>query len=146
MDFIGTPLFSAMKAKLSYLSERQGVLAQNVANADLPDYKAKDIATPDFKKMLAGGYSPAAQGLRGQTGIALATTDAKHITASATSGGAYGIITRASTYELNPSGNNVSIEEEMAKISDNQAEYNKVLNMYRKTVDMFKTAIGKNSG
>ena len=140
MDFAGIPLFNVMKAKLGYLSERQGVLAQNVANADMPSYKAKDVLAPDFKKMVAAS----AQNSKG--GLQMATTNSKHINASAAYQASGNIMTRASSFELNPSGNNVSIEEEMAKVAENQAEYQKVLNLYRKSVDMFKTAIGKSSG
>lgn len=135
MDFAGIPLFSVMKAKMGYMSERQGVLAQNVANADTPGYQAMDVKTPDFETML-GSHS---------SGLAMQVTSGKHITSGAKSSARYDIAKRASTYEVNPTGNNVSIEEEMSKIAENQAEYQKTLNLYRKTVEMFKTAIGKPS-
>jgi flagellar basal-body rod protein FlgB len=129
------PLLSMMKSKLSYMSERQGVLAQNIANADTPQYKAKDVAKPDFNSMAS-----AAQNLQ------LRTTNSKHVTGASAGAGTYEVTKRATTNELKPNGNNVSIEEEMANVSDNQAEYQKVLNMYKKTMDMFKIAIGKSSG
>ncbi len=110
---------------MAYHSAQQAQLALNISNADTPDYKAKDVVAPDFKKMAFGGV---ASGGAAQKLPPLA------------------IVTRNSTFERNPSGNNVSIEEEMAKAADNQQEYQKVLNLYRKTVDMFKIAIGKNSG
>jgi flagellar basal-body rod protein FlgB len=143
MDFTNVPLFSVMKAKLNYLSAEQATLAQNVANADVPAYKARDAVAPDFKKMAFSGSSARVSG----GVLPMQTTNAKHIAVlSAPAVGAGGTIIRASTFERNPSGNNVAIEEEMAKIADNQAEYQKVLNLYRKTVDMFKTAIGKTGG
>jgi flagellar basal body rod protein FlgB len=40
----------------------------------------------------------------------------------------------------------VSIEEEVQKMSFNQADYQQTTLMYRKTVDMFKTAIGRTGG
>ena len=135
MDFLTIPLFSVMKSKLNYISEQQVQLAKNVSNADTPNYKAKDVKAPDFKSMVSGGGNTQQ--------IHIATTNAKHLSGGGMSGGNGQIITRDSTYELSPSGNNVSIEEEMAKIAENQSEYTKVLNLYRKTVDMFKTAIGK---
>lgn len=136
MDFSSLPLFNVMKAKLNYASERQAVLAQNVANADTPDYRAKDIAEPDFKSLLSNSS--------GQS-LAMVSTDRKHIAVSSADGGHYKIMVRPSTYEQSPVGNNVSTEEELMRISQNQAEYQKVLNVYRKTVMMFKTALG-NSG
>lgn len=134
MDFSNIPLFSVMRGKMGYISERQGVLAQNVANADTPGYQAKDVAIPDFKKMVA------------DTGaLRMGTTSVKHLSGPAASTH-FAIINRVSTYERNPTENNVSIEEEMSKIAENQAEYQKVLNLYRKTLDMFKIAIGKPNG
>lgn len=136
MDFGSIPLFSVMKSKLAYMSERQSVLAQNIANADTPGYQAMDIKTPNFKKMVAIAGSQ----------MQLKTTNEKHFSGLGGSSHNSNVIKRDSTYERNPNGNNVTIEEEMAKVAENQAEYQKVLNIYRKSVDMFKTAIGKNNG
>jgi len=139
MSFNDVPLLNIMQAKMKYLSARQSVLAQNVANLDTPAYKAKDVAPPDFKAMAF----PTKQKLSG--GVELATTNSKHIAAAPVNGGGGEVVTRDSTYELKPDGNNVSIEEEMAKIADTQADYNKVLNLYSKTMSMFKIALGRNN-
>lgn len=140
MDFNSIPLFSTMKVKLNYMSARQAVLAQNIANADTPDYKAKDISAPDFKQMMGQSGIGSAQNLP------LSATSKKHISGGSGSGTDFQAEKRKSTYELNPTGNNVVIEEEMMKVAENQAEYQKVLNLYRKTIDLFKTAIGRPSG
>lgn len=137
MDFGSIPLFDVLKSKLAYMSQRQSVLAQNIANADTPGYQAQDVQAPDFKKMMAGA---------GDGQLPMKTTNEKHFPGRNISGGSFSVINRESTYERNPNGNNVSIEEEMSKVAENQAEYQKVLNIYRKSVDMFKTAIGKTSG
>lgn len=136
MDFGSIPLFGVMRSKMAYMSQRQIILAQNIANADTPGYQARDVQTPNFKKMVAGASGK----------LQMKTTNEKHFLGL--SGGTNNgrIIKRDSTYELNPNGNNVVIEEEMAKVAENQSEYQKVLSVYRKSVDMFKTAIGKTSG
>jgi flagellar basal-body rod protein FlgB len=130
MDYASLPLFSLMKAKLNYASQRQSVLAQNIANTDTPEYRAKDIKEPNFGNVLAQ-----------QGGLQMVKTSGKHMDAPMgvmnTS-----IITRDSTYEQSPTGNNVVIEEEMQRVAQNQAEYQKTLNLYHKTVSMFKTALG----
>jgi flagellar basal-body rod protein FlgB len=134
MDFTDIPIFKAMGSKLGYLSERQSLIAQNIANADTPGYRAQDLEKTDFSKALSSQQ------------LAMRKTNKKHLDGAATAAGNYRIINRDSTYELNPTGNNVAIEEEMSKIAENQAEYQKVLNLYRKSTDMFKTAIGKTGG
>ena len=139
MNFNDISLFTLMRGKLGYLSARQSVIAQNIANADTPDYRARDIAEPDFKKMaMQAGNSPAQK-------LPMHVTNAKHMTVSG-SMSAFEATERKNTYELNPDGNNVSTEEEMMKAAETQAEYTKVLNLYRKTTDMFKTAIGRPGG
>ncbi len=136
MNFENIPLFGMMKSKMAYMSERQSVLAQNIANADTPGYQARDVRAPDFKKSL----------IRASHQLNMAKTSNMHFNGARNSVSATGIINRDSTYERNPTGNNVAIEEEMSKVAENQAEYQKVLNLYRKSVDMFKTAIGKTNG
>ncbi len=136
MNFESIPLFGAMKTRLNNLSERQAVLAANIANADTPGYEAMDVKTPDFSRMLSH--------TSGQ--LAMTTTNKKHMTGVASSTASSQVIKRDSTYERNPNGNNVSIEEEMSKVAENQADYQKVINLYGKTISMFKTAIGKTNG
>jgi flagellar basal-body rod protein FlgB len=125
-----------MSSKLNYLSERQGVLAQNIANSDTPGYKAKDIAEPNFKKMVA------AAGMNGQRSLPMTVTNAKHIAKTAPAG-EFSAKDRRTTYELNPNGNNVVLEEEVSKMAMNQTDYQTVLNLYTKGISMFKTALGK---
>jgi flagellar basal-body rod protein FlgB len=136
MDFTGIPLFAVMKNKLSYHSERQAVLAQNIANADTPGYQARDIAAPDFKSMAF----PATQK------ITMRQTDSQHFGASVSGVSIFKAEKRPKTYERTPTGNNVVIEEEMAKVGMNQSEYQKTLSLYRKSMELFKIAIGKSSG
>ena len=139
MDFSKITLFNVMNSKLKYHSARQAQIAKNIANVDTPGYKATDVETPDFKKLVAGAGGGSARSLP------MVTTSHGHI-----GGGgnhiSFKAVKRADTYDLNPDGNNVSVEEEMMRASENQAEYTKVLNLYRKTSEMFKLALGRQSG
>lgn len=138
MDITSIPLFGIMRGKLGYLSERQSVLAQNIANGDTPGYKARDIKEPDFKKLVSSS------GLTGKRAIPMAITHAGHISKPVPSFSMKSEA-RRTTYELNPNENNVVLEEEISKMAMNQAEYQKALNLYSKGIAMFKTAIGKQS-
>jgi flagellar basal-body rod protein FlgB len=44
--------------------------------------------------------------------------------------------------EANPSGNSVSLEQEMIKVADTQAQFQAASSLYGKTMTMMKTAIG----
>lgn len=133
MDYAKLPIFQLMKAKLDYAAERQTVLAQNVANVDTPGYRAKDVQAPDFKAMLAKSAKPS---------IGMAITNEHHIGTGKPSASAYKTIERESTYEQSPVDNNVVVEEEMMRVAEAQSEYQRTLTLYRKTISMFKAALG----
>src|SRR6266478_707903 len=69
MDLNGIPLFSLISGRMSWLSARQSVLAENVANGDTPNFVARDLKPVDFQSVLAG------QGI-GST--QLTTTNVRH--------------------------------------------------------------------
>ena len=52
MDVIDIPLLSMLKERMAWLSQRQDVLSQNVANADTPGYTARDLKPVDFEQAL----------------------------------------------------------------------------------------------
>ena len=43
MELGDIPLFAMLKSRLGYLSDRQRVIAENVANANTPGYQARDL-------------------------------------------------------------------------------------------------------
>jgi flagellar basal-body rod protein FlgB len=111
------------------------VLAQNVANADTPNYVARDIKPMDFESMVAGQNA----------GTGLAVTNARHIDIHARAGGGGFEEQDAEGEGGTPSGNVVSIEQEMIKLSDTQIQYQTATNLYQKAVNMFRTALGSRS-
>ncbi|MGI9490897.1 MAG: flagellar basal body rod protein FlgB, partial [Geminicoccaceae bacterium] len=57
---------------MGWLSQRQAVLAQNIANADTPNFRPKDLNAKDFLRL--------AQGVASQpTRIAVQKTDQSHL-------------------------------------------------------------------
>jgi len=135
MDLNGVPLFSLLSSRMSWLSARQSLLAQNVANADTPDYVARDMKPMDFQTLMTGQNS----------GTGLATTNARHF--DIRSAGSPGFDQEDAFGEGGtPSGNIVSLEQEMIKLSDTQIQYQTATNLYQKAVNMFRTALGGQSG
>lgn len=135
MDLPQIPLLAMLKQRMSWLDARQDVLSQNVANADTPGYGAKDLKPVDFEKTLR-------QTIGGQFSASLATDDPRHIAISQTSSAQFTDIAAPDT-EANPTGNSVSLEEEMIKVADTQAQYQAAADLYAKAVGMMKTAIGQ---
>jgi flagellar basal-body rod protein FlgB len=133
MNLIDVPLLTALRERMSWLNSRQSLLAQNVANADTPGYAARDLKPMDFQAELDRQNAPCFAGI--------ATTDPRHI-AMPVSGPAQSPNGEVTETETTPTGNSVSLEEEMIKVADTQSQYQAASNLYAKAVGMMRTAIG----
>jgi flagellar basal-body rod protein FlgB len=120
-----------LRTRMSWLDQRQNVLAQNVANSDTPAYVARDLRALDFDKALKGETS----------GGRLTITNARHIAVAPSQTGAFEDY-QTPDQESTPDGNAVSLETEMIKVSDTQAQFQAAANIYAKTMSMMRTAIG----
>jgi flagellar basal-body rod protein FlgB len=127
------PLIAALKGRMQYHQARQKLLAENVANADSPGYRPKDLKP--FDAALAAAK---AQDITGSTGPA--RTDARHISGVGGSGLAN---KRASLFETTPSGNSVNIEDEMMRLSQNNSDYQLATTLYSKSLSYLRLALGK---
>jgi flagellar basal-body rod protein FlgB len=132
MDLADLPLFSAITRKMSWLTGRQRVLAENVANVDTPHYKAADLRPLDFRHELAQ--------IRGK--LQPVATDSKHLSGTVPAS-ANQEAPLANPIERDISGNTVSIEEEMMKVSDTMADYQLMTSLYKKQIGMIKAALGR---
>ncbi|MEM9469229.1 MAG: flagellar basal body rod protein FlgB [Pseudomonadota bacterium] len=134
MTIQNIPLFQAMGAKMNYLDTRQGVIAQNIANADTPDYRARDLTDVDFGSML--------REVSGRYNVRMEVTTPGHMTSNNDPANPRQLKSRV-TYEVAPVGNSVIIEEQMISATKNSMDYNLMTNLMRKNVGMFRTALGR---
>jgi len=134
MDLSKFPVFRMMSGKMRWLSARQGVLAQNVANADTPKYRPHDLKEIDLRK------PDAAAPFR----VELTRTNEAHL---ARTGEKQDFRTgrQDETYETLPTGNSVVLEEQLMKVAQNKHDYELMTQRYRKHVQMFRIALGRNS-
>lgn len=130
MDLSSLGLFQRMEQKMHWLSARQTVLSENVANADTPGYRARDLKPFTL----------------GQTGsaVSLAQTQAGHIQSATGSAYSASALAASEVTETSPDGNQVSLEDQLTKVADTGMEYQMLTNLYRKQISMIKTAIGRN--
>jgi flagellar basal-body rod protein FlgB len=133
----GMPLLAMLKERMGWLSARQNVLSQNVANVDTPGYTAKDLKPVNFEDILSGSTGPS------QFGGGMRMTNARHIALTANAPGGNYSDFESPDVAANPNGNTVSLEQEMIRVADTQAEYQAATNLYAKAIDMMKTAIGR---
>ncbi len=141
MDISKLKIFNMMQANLSYLNQRQDVLAQNVANANVPGYQGKDLKAPDFSQFMSNAMG----GASSTSHIQLAATEPGHISGTGNASNIDAVTVTNKGGEVTPTGNNVVLEDEMLKISKNNLEYQQTTGLYSKMLALIKTAIGGSS-
>ena len=135
MPISNIPLFAMLRTRMQWHQERQRVLSENVANADTPGFRARDLVPPKFDRMMP----------RSTPGITLVRTDGSHQSGanSGLSGGSSFETVRGSGQEIRPTGNAVSLEDEMIKVAANQMDYQAATALYTRSLGLIKTALGR---
>lgn len=113
-------LLDTMSSMTRHAAQRHAVIAENIANADTPGYKAKDI-TPFadiYKTALRDG-----QPLR-SLGAEVFETNGGNLTS--------------------PNGNSVSLEQQMMLSTEVKGTHDMALAVYKKSLEMMRMAVGKN--
>ena len=128
------PIFAMLKSRLGYLSDRQRLIAQNVANADTPGYAPRDLKP----------FTVAPQGGLAQVGVApvaMQMTSPMQLAAPFTppASGAKPVVTPDSETTLN--GNSVVLEEEMMKMSEARSDYDAAVSFYQKSLALLQLAV-----
>ena len=131
MAIADIPLLSMLRTRMHWHQERQRVLAENVSNADTPQYRPRDLAPPAFDRG-PGSAAP----------LALRRTDNLHFAAAGGAGSQFAA-RAAGRYEVRPAGNAVNLEDEMLKVAANQMDYQAAATLYTRSLGLLKTAIGK---
>lgn len=130
MDLASTPFFSLLRQRLDHLSERQRLIAENIANASTPGYRPRDVDASSFERTLAS-YA-------GGGGLSIARTNPGHMSAG---GGARGtaIVTRDDS-ETTIDGNAVVLEEQMARAAETRMQFETGIALYQKGLELVRMA------
>jgi len=129
MSIADSGILGLMSSKMTYLGQKQAVLAENVANADTPGYDAKELTPFTFETAM----SEAASGMM--------VTDSKHILPASMTG-VNARTKRTKSAETLPSGNSVDLEQQMMEVSKTTMDYQASASIYQKFVSLFKEALG----
>ncbi len=127
MDFSKISLLTGLTERIRFLSARSSVIAQNIANANTPGYKAKELEAPDFQKMIA------------PSSATLKVTHPRHQQNNSIANGPYKQ-TRSNEGVATLTDNQVSVETETMKLSQARMEYGLASTVYRKSLDMIRLA------
>ncbi|AIQ90406.1 MULTISPECIES: flagellar basal body rod protein FlgB [Methylobacterium] len=132
MALTDLPVLSMLRTRMQWAQARQGVIAENVANADMPGFKPRDLVEPRFDR---------ATGTLAATATGLTLTSPGHMAPAGQTVGADS--KRAKGFEVRPSGNGVNLEDEMMKAGENQSDYQLAASLYQHSLTTLKIAIGK---
>jgi flagellar basal-body rod protein FlgB len=135
MGLTSIPLFSALAEKMKWHQTRQGLLAENVANAETPGYRGRDLKAEGFEEHMRN-LSVAS--------ISTVATDPGHIVKAGSGADGFGS-RQLNNFEITPEGNGVTLEDEMMKVSTNQMDYQAVTAIYSRSIRIIKTALGRQS-
>ena len=117
-----------LKSRMTYLADRQQVIAQNVANSDTPGFTPKDLKP--FTLPDQGG---------GALALTPTMTSPMHMAPPATAAsGSKPVSTPDSETTLN--GNSVVLEEEMMKMSQARMDYDAAVTFYQQATTLLTTA------
>lgn len=123
-------IFRVAQGLATHAAARQAAVARNVAHADTPGYRARDIA-------------PFSETYRAETNTGMRATRAGH-NLSGTQG-----ISPAHTSEilrpgaLSPNGNSVSLETEMMMSAEVQRDHGLALSVYRTSLNILRASLGR---
>ena len=132
MDTQGVSLLGALQSRMGWLSDRQKLVAENVANGSTPGYKPKDLTPQDFSALVAG------QNPQGSS-LGLTLTSAMHIQPEGmTSSGSKAVVKLDS--ETTMDGNSVVLEEQMLKMSESRLQFQAAVGFYEKSLNMMRMA------
>jgi flagellar basal-body rod protein FlgB len=132
MNLYDIPLFGMLRVKMSWLGDRQRVLAENIANSSTVGYQAKDLRKLSFDDLLkrSQDLSNATSGIKLTGGV---------------SGNPDGDFTEETARDgaMSPNGNSVILEQQMMKVTETQVQYQAAIDLYRKGLNMLRLAIDK---
>jgi flagellar basal-body rod protein FlgB len=120
------------------LSDRQRVIAQNIANSETPGFKARTVEDADFSDLLGSTSTGSIRVAKPRVEL---TAGMKGLGAIQPAGA--GIVLDKDISETKPDGNNVTLEDQLLKLGQVQADFSAMTNLYRKQLSMLKTAVGK---
>lgn len=112
------------QALAAHSGDRLSLIAENVANADTPGYRARDL--PDFAAIYDDGALPLRQSRTG------------HL-----AGGSAQPATILNEGGASPDGNTVSLETEMVRAAGVRQDHAMALAVYRSASEIVRSALGR---
>ncbi len=114
----------------SHSTTRQTVIAENIANADTPGYRARDV----------GGFAESFE--RTVPAFEARATRPGHLAFGDTSRG-FEVREAALPGAETPNGNSVSLEDQMVRAAEIRQRHDLAIGVYQKSLDVLRTSLGR---
>jgi flagellar basal-body rod protein FlgB len=125
-----------LRQALQGYSVRQQALSQNLSNADTPNYKRVEVAFEEQLRDKAGLTEPSP----------LMVTDDRHFPMPADPVGFHPVVSSDRGTTLRKDGNNVDIDQEMARLAQNEIGYNATTQFLSGRFSLLKYVISDGGG
>ena len=123
--FQNLDIFRTAMAMARHAGVKQAFSAQNIANADTPGYRARDL--PEFRDTLRNSLvnqrATRENHLNGSANRALEFTERRNA--------------------MDPNGNTVSLEQEMVSAVGAKRQHDRALAIYRNNLSILRTSLGR---
>jgi len=127
------PMIGMIQRGMSWMSRNHDVVANNIANADTPNFKAKELKPLNFGAMQRQQVG----------GVEMARTASSHM-AGLKAPSLGNVRVDRDTYEISTTGNSVNLEEQGVKIARNAMDYQLATTLYSKSVGLVRAVISQN--
>ncbi|UAB89060.1 FlgB family protein [Ruegeria sp. SCSIO 43209] len=121
-------VFKTAYAMATHAGQRQAVVARNMANADTPGYKPRDIEA----------FQTAFENTSRE--VAMTATRTGHLNGDVRAQ-LWAEFTVAASSD--PNGNGVSLEEEMLKAVEVKRQHDRALAIYKSSIGVLRTSLGR---
>jgi flagellar basal-body rod protein FlgB len=123
-------IFQMASGLAKHASTRQETIAKNIANADTPEYRAKDIAS--FEETYSDGAA----------GTSMKSSRAGHLHGNDDAQNTP-IKFMDAPGPSSPNGNTVTLETEMMKATEVRHQHDLAMSVYKSSMNILRTSIGR---
>jgi flagellar basal-body rod protein FlgB len=137
MAIYDLPLFSMLKSRLGYLSQRERVVAENVANSDTPGFTPKDLKPFSFEQAMAAHTTGRRMAVNASPEAAAAMSRLPTLKRAST---ATHRAVNSPDSDTTLDGNQVVLEEQMLKMNETRLSYDAAITFYQKSMGLIRMA------
>jgi len=134
-------VLNVLKQALGYHSDRQRVIAQNVANANTPGFVPRDVDRSEFERAVEAAQGGQPRTRTSVSAVSMSATQPGHIAGTPVASSREFRTESAPDSETTINGNAVVLEEQMVKANENRMRFETALGLYNKSLSLVRMAV-----